>query len=94
VDGGDNHHVMFDVRLSTMADHDYFPNIWQLQALGADNNKTCQPSNIVTTSAEEGLFHFPPFANATCPTFSEASDRIIYGAWNVCVPHAPCHHGT
>jgi hypothetical protein len=33
--------------------------------------------------AEEGLFHYPAFKNASCPTFREATDRFIYIAWNV-----------
>ena len=35
------------------------------------------------TTAEQDLFHFPPFRNASCPTWEEASDRFVYGAWNV-----------
>ena len=39
--------------------------------------------NQITTSAEEGLFHYAPFKNESCPTWTEAESRFIYGAWNV-----------
>ena len=35
------------------------------------------------TLPAQGLFHYPGFVNSTCPTYAEATDRFIYGAWNV-----------
>lgn len=43
----------------------------------------CKEQEGPEIPAEEGLFHYPGFANASCPTYAEATDRFIYGAWNV-----------
>ena len=81
-----------DVNLTVAKSMPYFPNLWQLQALGLVD-PAGNPSkhgggggggggNDRQTNAEIGLFGLAPFVNASRPTVAEANGRLIYVALN------------
>lgn len=75
-------HFEYDVEMNILETLDYFPNLWQIQVMGFDGAPPCS-NQTITISAEDGLFHYAPFKKQGCPTWAEAQDRFIYGAWNV-----------
>ena len=68
-----------DITLGSSIGYEYMFNIWQLDVLGFNSTGT---SNVENT-AETTIFELPEWKNPAKPTYTEASERLLYGDTNV-----------
>ena len=70
-----------DETVASLGVHTFFYNLWQGELAGGTSAGAANGNP--QTQAEVGLFGLPPFARPARPTWSEASDRLIYIAHNL-----------